>query len=91
MKAYREKIVEVTAVQWKGQKSGEVSDFAGREEAFIIPGGIMLVKTINGSVEAEVGQWIVKSNKDVITGGTYTKCYLHLYTEEAFKDKYEEI
>lgn len=94
MKKYKEKTVEVTAVQWTGKNLDEVIELAGDTDmgnarAWFITDKGLVVNSINGHVDVEVGSWIVKSNKDVITGGKYKNYYLHIYTESEFEKKFE--
>ena len=82
MKTYKEKIVEVKAVQWCGQNSGEVQSLTGREKAFIIPGGILEVQTEkHGRIDACISDYIVKNEDGE----------LYVYSEKNFESTYEEV
>lgn len=90
MKTYREKIVEVQAVQWCGQNSGEVDKLCGNTSmgnprSWATPAEGLMVRTIDGFVKVPISSYVVKCNKG------YKIPQLYIYTESEFESKYEEV
>lgn len=63
MKKFRKKPVEIEAVQWKGQNSGEIQDFTGRDFSFINSDGNLIIKTVVGQLKVDKNDWIIKGIK----------------------------
>lgn len=70
MKKFRKKPVVIEAVQWDGKNFDEVSDFTGNwhghklayedAESAAIRTGSLHIKTLEGVMTANTGDWIIK-------------------------------
>ena len=73
MARFRKRIAEVEAVQWTGYNWDEMCAFANSPNVMVraerSPGGTVMVPTLEGAVEAGVGDWIVKDRD-----GTLSAC-----------------
>jgi len=73
MAKYRKKPVVIDAVQWTGANVDEVIGFAFTEAEFrrsdlktdsgYVPGGILHIDTLEGTMSAHPGDWIIKGVK----------------------------
>lgn len=89
MKTYIEKKVEVKAVQWMGQNSGQVEDLTGNTDmgnpkSWTTQHGNLMIRSIDGCVKVPISSYIVKCNKG------YKEYQLYVYSESEFEEKYEE-
>jgi hypothetical protein len=64
LRSYRKKPVVIEAVQWDGQNRAELVEFVGEslDEAWSV-GGYCFINTLEGRMNAYVGDWIVKGVK----------------------------
>jgi hypothetical protein len=80
---YKARPVIIEAVQWTGENHNEISEFLGREmeESHDCYGVTFTIGTIEGTLIARVGDYIIKGTK-----GEYYPC-----KPDIFKEKYEQI
>lgn len=64
MPRYRTKPVTVEALQWTGDNLGEVLAWASRH-AVPQPDGGLMVQTLNGSVWAKPGDYLIRRDDEV--------------------------
>ena len=62
MSKYRKKPVLVDAVRWDGKNLTEMSDCIGHE-GFWHKYGQLFIRTLEGTMTAEAGDWIIKGVK----------------------------
>ena len=79
MGRFRTKPFEVDALQWTGDNLAEVLAWAGRHAA-PQPDGDLMVMTLQGSVWAKRGDWLIKGPNEV-----------YPCKPDLFADKYEPI
>lgn len=63
MTKYRKRPVVIEAIQWTGYNTYEVIDFAGKNvatEKFDKDTDTLLVKTLEGTMKANIGDYIIK-------------------------------
>lgn len=61
MPKFRKKPVVIEAVQYTGQNAHEIARFAEpTRTAFAGPGGSAFIETLEGRMEASVGDWIIQ-------------------------------
>ena len=60
---YRKKPVEVEAIQVKSNNISEVIEALGEDTFFIDRAGRIVIKTLEGQMRANVGDWIIKGIK----------------------------
>ncbi len=63
IKKYRKKPVVIEAVQWTGENSTEVRDFMGLISLSITVFDTFKIHTLEGEMNAEKGDWIIKGVK----------------------------
>ena len=82
VKRYRQKIIEVDAVQWDGKNLDEIRELTdGGARTY---NGCLFVKTTNGEVNANVSDYILKS-------GTEHFPIIRITDAETFEKIYEEV
>lgn len=59
---YRKKPVTIEAVQWDGMKVADIAEFMRAERVSIRDGGIE-IDTLEGTMRADPGDWIIKGVK----------------------------
>ena len=79
MAKYRKKPVVVEAVQWTGNNWGELTDFM--HDAYGVEGQKITIVTLEGTMTADVGDWIIKGVK-----GEFYPC-----KPDIFEATYEEV
>jgi len=57
---YRKKPVSIEAIQYDGNNAKEILDFAGTSNGVCISDGSLLIKTLEGTMTASVGDFIIK-------------------------------
>ena len=65
MGKYRKKPVVVRAVQWTGNNWTEIAAFH-RGDDFLTEGAKLICRTLEGSLYAQVGDWIIEGVKGEI-------------------------
>lgn len=65
---YRKKPVVIEAIQWNGNNRVEVAKFIKGEELkdndiLLLPGNNMFIETLEGTIRANVNDWIIKGIK----------------------------
>lgn len=65
---YRKKPIVVEAIQWNGENTDEILKLAKKGTKLIqcVPIGLMLIETTENTVEAEIGDFIIKGVKGEI-------------------------
>lgn len=63
MSRYRKKPVVIEAVQWTGANEADVRALGG-DPHYELADGRMLIRTLEGTMEAAVGDWIVRGVKN---------------------------
>lgn len=70
MPKFRKKPVVIDAIQWTGQNAGDVWEFCPEAEVHRIPEvpptpaqGRVVIHTLEGSMSAQIGDWIIKGVK----------------------------
>ena len=58
---YRKKPIVIDAVQWTGESAIAMSEFLG--DKYFNHGGILKIHTLEGVMEAQIGDWIIKGIK----------------------------
>ena len=79
MAKYRKIPVEIEAVQWNGNNYGDIVDFT--DNNVYKYNGCLFVKTLEGTLNANVGDYIIKGIK-----GEFYPC-----KPDIFKKTYEEV
>lgn len=84
MAKYKKKPIVIDAVQWKGTWNDEIAEFTkdkqGREFSFY-EFGVLYIKTLEGLMVANVGDYIIKGIK-----GEFYPC-----AKEIFEQTYESV
>ena len=60
---YRKKPLMIEAVQWTGKNKAEVMDFFDQTSDFGLRGSVWGVITLEGVMDANPGDWIIKGIK----------------------------
>jgi hypothetical protein len=60
--AYRKKPMVIQALQWKGDNEVEVLQFCSK--CFIVTGDSLKINTLEGTMSASVGDYIIKGVRD---------------------------
>lgn len=82
MGKYRKKPVVIEAIQYTGKNAFEIENFARpTRTAFAGPGGSAFIETLEGRMEATVGDWIIRG----VAGEIYP-C-----KPDIFEQTYEEL
>lgn len=86
MSKYRKKPVVIEAVKWRGDNWPEVFDFLHDEKGNIQsyarrPSEDLKIKTLEGTMVAEIGDWIIKGVK-----GEFYPC-----KPDIFEQTYEKV
>ncbi|MFB4472159.1 hypothetical protein ACDI16_04280 [Oceanobacillus caeni] len=81
MAKYRKKPVEIDAIQWTGDNVKEVSNFISGTHSILPFAGIVFIETLEGKMEANVGDYIIKGVK-----GEFYPC-----KPDIFKQTYEGV
>jgi hypothetical protein len=76
---YRKKPVVIEAVQW----NGDLKDFVNFpiSGAYVNPDNVMIIKTLEGIMNADIGDWIIKGIK-----GEFYPC-----KPDIFEATYEKV
>lgn len=61
---FRKKPLMIEAIQWNGANGTEIAEWAGNNISFPSPNGNMPVHTLEGTLYASVGDWIIKGIKE---------------------------
>jgi hypothetical protein len=77
---FRKKPVVIEAIQWNGKNYSEVNKFFGCDK-FISDGDRVVIRTLEGRMLAEVGDWIIKGVK-----GEFYPC-----KPDIFEKTYEKV
>lgn len=64
---FKKKPVEIEAIQWKGDNWDDIFKFTNKETSLLPTSEKILVDTLEGSMKANVGDWIIKG----VTGEFY--------------------
>jgi hypothetical protein len=56
---YRKKPVVIDAVQWTGSNLSEIADLIGRADNVFVAGDTIKIKTLEGTMVASPGDWII--------------------------------
>jgi hypothetical protein len=80
MAKYRKKPIVIEAVQWNGTWNDEMAEFAKGKFSFE-EYGVLYVKTLEGTMVANKGDWIIKGIK-----GEFYPC-----AKEIFEQIYEPV
>jgi hypothetical protein len=59
---FRKRPVEVEAVRFTGVNAQEVAEFTG-QDGRTVPGDGWMIRTLEGEMRAEVGDWIIRGVK----------------------------
>jgi len=79
---YKKKPVVIEALQWNGQNSQEILALAsGTDRGISLDKGCLIIGTLEGSMKANVGDYIIKGIK-----GEIYPCRLDIFNET-----YEEV
>ncbi len=65
---YRKKPIVIEAIQWKGGNRVEVAKFIKGKalkdtDYLLLPGSYVFIKTLEGTLRANVNDWIIKGMK----------------------------
>lgn len=80
-KVYRKKPVLVDAVQYDGKNLKEINEFIGKEVGRYINSNTIIISTLEGPMNASVGDYIIKGVK-----GEFYPC-----KPDIFEQTYEEV
>ncbi len=66
---YRKKPIVIEAIQWNGKNRVEVAKFVKGEvlkdtDALLLPGNYVFIKTLEGTMRADIDDWIIKGVED---------------------------
>ncbi|KKL82692.1 hypothetical protein LCGC14_1982220 [marine sediment metagenome] len=69
MMKYRKKPIVIEAIQWHGKNRVEVAKFVKGEtlkytDALLLPSNYMFIKTLEGTMRADIDDWIIKGVED---------------------------
>lgn len=78
--SFRKKPVEIEAVQWTGDNPGQLVGWM-TTSSYLIEDGGLLIKTLEGTMVAQPGDWIIKGIR-----GEFYPC-----KPDIFADTYEEV
>ncbi|MEM4261031.1 MAG: hypothetical protein QXG00_07355 [Candidatus Woesearchaeota archaeon] len=80
---FRKKPVIIEAVQWSGSNHEEILQFMNvkKEDAGKLRNGPMIIYTLEGTMTASPGDWIIKGVK-----GEFYPC-----KPDVFQDNYEKV
>jgi len=81
MGKYRKKPVVIEAVQWTGENADVVAEFFGQEDTFGLNDGIWNIMTLEGTMAASPGDWIIKG-----VAGEFYPC-----KPDIFEQTYESV
>jgi len=79
IKYYQKKPVTISAVKWTGNNTQEIYNFTDNKA--IIKNGNLIIPTLEGTMAAKVGSYIIKGIK-----GEYYPC-----EGAIFEESYEEV
>lgn len=77
---FRKKPVVVDAILWTGENWQDISDFVG-DKLFRDTKNIVIIKTLEGSMRADIGDWVIKGIK-----GEFYPC-----KPDIFETTYERV
>lgn len=60
MAKFRKKPVVIDAIQWVGTNFIEIDDFITKYHETYPAKGIVIIPTLEGNMEANIGDWIIK-------------------------------
>lgn len=63
VKTFRKKPIVISAVQWTGENKKEIDQFIGTEVFDTKGGEILIIDTLEGEMDAKIGDWIIKGVK----------------------------
>jgi len=79
MPLFRKKPVVIEAVRWEGDNLSEIQRFYKRDS--ILAGDKIIIKTLEGAMTADVGDWIIRGVK-----GEFYPC-----KPDIFEATYEKV
>ena len=77
---FKKKPIIVEAILWNGKNHAEIHDFISKK-VLTIYGGRVQIETLEGTMEAKIGDWIIKGIKE-----EFYPCKPNI-----FKETYEEV
>ena len=84
---YISKPVQIEAVQWTGENTDEIKQFATSDENVSFQGGnTLFVNTNHGLTVAEVGDYIIKSSK-----GEFYPCKPDVFAEKYERSIFDDV
>ena len=60
IKTFIKRPIKVETIQWTGDNFDDIHEFAGDSCALNVDSNILVVKTLEGSLCAEIGDWIIR-------------------------------